>query len=73
MCREGEEYRGHYDAVESFLCPREKRKVNEPENQRFVFVLFLSCYPNWFLDFLHFYVTLPLGHLMQITATQPHL
>ena len=58
--------------VERSLRPREKMKVNELENQRFVFVLFLSCYPNWFLDFLHFYVTLPLGHVMQITARQPH-
>lgn len=47
-------------------------KVNELENQCFVFVLFFSCYPNWFLDFLQFYVTLPLGHLMQIKAMWSH-
>lgn len=34
---------------------------------------FFSAYPNWFHDFLCFYVTLPLGHLMQIKTTQPHL
>lgn len=45
-------------------------KVNELENQCFVFVLFFSCYPNWFHDFSYFYVTLPLGHLIHIKATQ---
>lgn len=56
----------YYNAVKSSLCPKEKMKVNEPENQCFVF----SCYPNWFHNFLYFYVIFPLGHLMQIKATQ---